>query len=700
MRTKFWIFLLVLAALFSSACYALEANRSGAWYDPDFEGAGFLIEVLSDGRAVVYWFTYDNAGSQQWYVGTGDTTDNLIVIDELQAATGGRFGPEFDPDSVTLSTVGSLIIEFAGCADARVDFTVNGQAGHQALTRLTSIDGLDCADNPPAHQLHQSASWFNADRSGEGFVVQVLDSQTAFIIFFTFTDAGDPRWFSGIGYVAGHSLVVQDLLLTSGGRFDSLHDPAAVVRERAGRLELYLGCSQGRVSYDMEQPLPSDGHDLERLTQLGGPVCQEDFFTEATLDSLIGIWQSDGFATSAQVTAETVMLFQTTEVSCVKVFEAPISALAESVGDFFVNQTEQRLRFAGLDAVTPVFFDRADRLPQACHNGPTPFTDDPSRNYEVFAATYAERYADFSLSNVDWLQQQTRFGPMVSAATTPQRLFNIFSQMLAPLRDLHTTIDNESQFYSSGLSASRLAYFNRAQGPEVDQIIGGYLSSRLLSAASGAVQYGMLQDGSGYLELRTFTINNGGENRDQRLNLYGNALDRVFDYFHAQEATKLVVDVRRNGGGDSAFGFQLASRFLRGQTRTLFSERRPGKVSLTRPYVQQLLPSTRITFNGNVVLLTGPITGSAAEIFVLAMRASPHITLIGAPTAGILSRTERVLPNGWRVSLTGGQIRTPEGDYFERRGIPVELPASVFTDEDYSNGIDSALELAMAHLGR
>ena len=32
------------------------AGLSGSWYDPDHNGEGYVLEVLADGRVVVYWF--------------------------------------------------------------------------------------------------------------------------------------------------------------------------------------------------------------------------------------------------------------------------------------------------------------------------------------------------------------------------------------------------------------------------------------------------------------------------------------------------------------------------------------------------------------------------------------------------------------------------------------------------------------------
>jgi len=674
----------------------INPNLTGAWYDTSRDGSGFLVEVLADDRAVVYWFTYDESGSQQWFIGVGTTDNNQIVVDDLLVASGGRFGPEFDPGAVTLRSVGTVTVKFDSCRNGEANYVVDGQVGQQVLTRLTEIRSLECDAEPAVAVLNQTASWYSADRAGEGFIVEVLDDSTAFVNWFTFDDFGNPAWFTGIGFVAEQSLVVENLLSTSGGRFGSEHDPDAVVRSPAGRLELYLGCDQGRVNYDMNDQ-PSGFHNLERLTSISGLPCAEDSYrTPSTMD-IAGFWQSDGFGTAVAITADAIRVFQTTSSSCLLTVELPTSA-ALSLEVLSINQDNDKMQTTALDSVSPVIFDRVNALPDHCGGNGTGFTHAPGHNYDVFAATYDELYAAFEVREVDWTRQQQLHGPQVSAATSANGLFDVFASMLSPLMDRHTTVFSDDRGFGSGWSPAAEAYFRRAQGPEVNRIVANYLDSLRLRAAGGTIEYGVLEPGIGYLEIRSFVVTAGGETTGERLAYYRRELDRVFDYFDSQGVQDLVLDVRRNEGGDTNFGFELAGRFLHDATRTVYVEQRLSESGLTRPVVTQIAPSEGRGFDGNLVLLTGSITGSAAETFTLAIRALPHAILIGEKTAGVLSRTERILPNSWVVSLTVGQVRTPGGEYFEGIGIPPDFEVPVFTDSDYANLRDGALEMAQSIL--
>lgn len=83
-------------------------HKSGSWFDPTRDGEGFALEILPSGAQIAYWFTYDINGNQAWMIGNGSTSAALgsFSLDMLQP-TGGRFGPDFDPDDVQIQPVGS-----------------------------------------------------------------------------------------------------------------------------------------------------------------------------------------------------------------------------------------------------------------------------------------------------------------------------------------------------------------------------------------------------------------------------------------------------------------------------------------------------------------------------------------------------------------------------------------------------------------
>jgi hypothetical protein len=127
----------------------LEAGRlSGSWYDPSHSGEGYVLEVLADQRALVYWFSFDGAGARRWFFGTGAIDGGRLVFDDLYTTAGARFGAGFDPDDVALQDWGALVLDLdcAGGA-ARFEPTENGfPAGELSLVRLSRLLGLECGD--------------------------------------------------------------------------------------------------------------------------------------------------------------------------------------------------------------------------------------------------------------------------------------------------------------------------------------------------------------------------------------------------------------------------------------------------------------------------------------------------------------------------------------------------------------------------
>jgi sugar lactone lactonase YvrE len=127
--------------------FEVGAGISGSWYDPLHDGEGFNIEILEGNIPLIYWYTYDGLGNQRWLVGVGTINGDQMVFDELMVATGGIFGPNFDPASVELEVVGSATFTFFDCDSGEMDYVVDDVAGGMDLTRLTAIDGLECGDS-------------------------------------------------------------------------------------------------------------------------------------------------------------------------------------------------------------------------------------------------------------------------------------------------------------------------------------------------------------------------------------------------------------------------------------------------------------------------------------------------------------------------------------------------------------------------
>ena len=124
-----------------------SAIRSGAWYDPQRAGEGWIVEALPDGRASVYWFTYSPDGNQAWTFGTGTLVGERLRIDDMRRPRGTRFGTSFNAANIDVAPWGTLQVDFSGCNGGTLSYT-SSEAGYEPatrnITRLTRIAGTNC----------------------------------------------------------------------------------------------------------------------------------------------------------------------------------------------------------------------------------------------------------------------------------------------------------------------------------------------------------------------------------------------------------------------------------------------------------------------------------------------------------------------------------------------------------------------------
>lgn len=261
--------------------FVIEAGTSSAWFDPQRGGEGFMLEILAENKAVMYWFTYDDEGQQDWYIAVGEIRGNRIVFPQLLQISGGEFGPGFDPSQVSETVVGSASFIWSDCDSGAMEWELdtggNYQHGRMQLTRLSRVMGIDCGKVmlPPVRvEAQLSGSWFDPTHAGEGYTLELLTDSRALVYWFSFDASGKRRWFFGVGKLAGGHFVFDDMLTTHGPVFGDLYDPADVTELPWGSLELDLQCGGGKASFSSTEPgFPAGELNLVQLTSLKGLNC-------------------------------------------------------------------------------------------------------------------------------------------------------------------------------------------------------------------------------------------------------------------------------------------------------------------------------------------------------------------------------------------------------------------------------------------
>ena len=120
---------------------------TGSWFDLAQSGHGLMLEVLSEHRLLAMWFAFDPGGdAQSWFGGVGTYSGATATIIDVAQPAGGRWIPNFDPNSIVRSPWGTLTFTFTDCNHGRVDFNsgLGYGSGSMNLLRLTQPAGLTC----------------------------------------------------------------------------------------------------------------------------------------------------------------------------------------------------------------------------------------------------------------------------------------------------------------------------------------------------------------------------------------------------------------------------------------------------------------------------------------------------------------------------------------------------------------------------
>ena len=138
-----------VASVSKGEAFGLQPAHSALWFNREQDGHGLNVYMLEDNRIVTVWYVFDNSGNPIWLLGIGDHDGSKATM-SVSRAQGGLFPPDFNTDDVNFSDWGTFELEFSGCDDGLFSWTpAEGSeftAGQMTVTRLTRLDGVECAD--------------------------------------------------------------------------------------------------------------------------------------------------------------------------------------------------------------------------------------------------------------------------------------------------------------------------------------------------------------------------------------------------------------------------------------------------------------------------------------------------------------------------------------------------------------------------
>lgn len=351
------------------------------------------------------------------------------------------------------------------------------------------------------------------------------------------------------------------------------------------------------------------------------------------------------------------------------------------------------------------------------------------QDFDELWRTLAERYCYFSEKRTDWNRVRALYRPMADRADSQDAFAAVVRNVLNELYDAHThafdTPDGEPRypFYDllvepegnairiaaiaqdSATANSGLAIGDRItaiDGKSIAEVLRSLMPRCLTRPDPAADHYAANAAVSGRVgQPRRFQLSTGREillplkPRAQKPNLEWRRLegglcsivirsfadDAVVAAFDEalvalRDAPGLIIDVRYNGGGDTAVARPIMGRFIKETKPYALMRRRAGK-GLSAPWTEYVEPRGPFTYEGPVAVLTSSWSASMAEGFPMGMRGIGRARIIGTRMMGLGAGVFRV-----RLDRTGIEAQYSGEPVYDVHGQPrtllrpdVEVPA-------------------------
>lgn len=306
-------------------------------------------------------------------------------------------------------------------------------------------------------------------------------------------------------------------------------------------------------------------------------------------------------------------------------------------------------------------------------------------DFDELWTTLRDRYCFFSEKRTDWNRVRSLYRPKALAAQTQDELHAVVGQVLAELYDPHTSLSSPPAGSQRGPNSDVIADWRNGQAvvraiqddsvaaeaglamgdiilsvddrPITDQLqllmpkcltrfdpdAQAYALNRAVAGTRGQgrrylisrsgseprelvlpirqtpprpdVEWRRLDDGVGYIVIRSFADDAVAEKFDEALEAF-------------RDAPGLIIDVRGNGGGDTAVARPIMGRFI-SETKPYARMRRREGRALSAAWTEVVEPQGPFTYTRPVVVLANHWSGSMAEGFPMGMKGIGRATIVG-----------------------------------------------------------------------
>lgn len=396
-----------------------------------------------------------------------------------------------------------------------------------------------------------------------------------------------------------------------------------------------------------------------------------------------GVWKTDGYGLVLDVGALKIDVYEVSNVHCTKDQTIPAHMwIVDFLEGVSLARDADQLVLTAAGTLNPIYAGKIDALPAACAD-PVPNT--PTQVFDVMWDVMNTHYAHFDTHDVDWDARQS-LRPSPNATLDDAALFEVLKEALTGLDDGHTFIATGDTIWSP----SEPTDWHDDRHLMRDTTLAAVAD--LSPPNENGLRVGWATPDIGYVYMTHMDPKTGlGQRADV---VATDAMAQVLAYFAG--AKGIILDVRYNPGGSDDVSLAYAS-FFTDTALPVFTKTTRTETGYTAAYTATLTPNDT-AFDGPVVVLTSPYTGSAAEIFTIAMRELPQVTVMGQSTSGGLSDIMSVgLPNGWELGFSHQIYLGVDGGAYERVGVPPDIALDVDIAGARA-GDDTVLNAAIAEI--
>jgi carboxyl-terminal processing protease len=449
------------------------------------------------------------------------------------------------------------------------------------------------------------------------------------------------------------------------------------------------------------------------------------------VDSRLGVWLAPAYGYALQISRENERFhlhrYDYTRNECL-LSESRQLESSELIQILKPNASLQSAEYReqGQLLSLGVDFSSASQLPAICTTQrlvtqeEVGFQPDFSRNLKLVWQTFADYYHDFGISKVDWNLAKPSANQL--QLKNEAELFSAACALVEPLQDGHVSVffgddsctTTRKPMLSTLLQQEYISAqgwqqpFTKVQQEALQQYAEQGLKLRYELPSNGYARSGsesqsgnhqlnwfVTAEGYAYLGVLQFSGFSADETLASDVAALESALDEVFIDIIGSKG--LIIDVRYNPGGYDEAALRLVRRLLTQRTELYRKQARLGE-SRTPLRTVSIDPVAQ-PYRQPIVVLTSNSTFSAAEVFALSMRNRPNTVLIGEATGGALSDTlSKRSTGGLKFTLSNEFYISPQGEWFEGRGVPVNIVANIPSKKDVASQFDPGMQKALQWL--